>query len=189
MKWFLPFMGFIFISELYMIFQTRVLREEPIKINFIIAIVESFFYGFIFYQLFENKFFKKCLLVFTYLSVLLYVVAYLYNGKTLKYFLDVIMIYGFGLTAFAMLYLVNNFTDDSKSRYLTQSGFWISVGIALFYSGVSVAFPFFYFIKENNINILGEKIVIIIPRVLCFILYLCLSISIILCKRQTKVSY
>ncbi len=59
MKWFLPFLLFIFIGELVEEYQWRVLAISNINTNYVIGIVESCFYGYIFYKLNKKNKFKK----------------------------------------------------------------------------------------------------------------------------------
>lgn len=189
MKWFLPFLGFIFFSELYASYLAKIVQESVIGINFLIAIVESFFYGYIFYNLIESNAYKKWVKLLVLFSVTFYVIFYLYNQSTLKYFVIVINLFGLGITFFAISFLYNSFKNDNDNVVFIQPGFWISFGVCIFYSGSSITFSFIEYFKQNNILLFGEPIINVVMRSLSLILYFSLSISIILCKRQTKVSY
>lgn len=188
MKWFLPFLGFIFLGELYAKYLGYFLKESNYGIYSIIGIVESFFYGYIFYHLSDNRFFRKAIFFFISISIACYCITYCLYGQSKSYLFINFIVSGFFLTVIALIYLYMKFTDDDQIIFIFEKGFWIAFGVSLFNAGTSLSFSLNDFIRENNISLFGIKLYHLIPQILCIILYSSISISIILCKRKTKVS-
>ena len=188
MKWFLPFLGFIFICEVIGNYQNAILKEPAVIINYLVGIVESVFYGYIFYHLSHRKILKKAIVIFVPISVISYLITFYFSGKSLIYFFPNIVISGFFLAAIALFYLYERFADDDQILLISESGFWISVGVSLFYSGTSISFSLYSFILKNDLSLFGQKAFVIAPRVLSIILYLSISISLILWSKKNKKS-
>lgn len=187
MKWWLPFLGFIFLGELFEEYQWGVLRLPTIDINYLIGIVESIFYSYYFYKLTHSSTLKKLILFCVGLSILGYLVSFIFFRKEYAYFFGNIIISGFFLALIALTYLYMKFVDDEENLLISEPGFWIALGVCLFYSGVSISFSLHGIIKNNNLTLFGESLLNIIPRILSVILYLSISISIILCKPKKKI--
>lgn len=188
MKWFLPFLIFIFLAELFANYQTNVLKENAVRINYLIAIIESIFYGYIFYRLNNPSFSSRVCLFFIPTSVVAYVVTYFICDQPLEYFFPNIIFSGFFIAMSALFYLYSQFLIDEETILISNPGFWIAFGVSLFYSGISISFSLHNVIKSNNIFLFGESLLNIVPRVLSVILYISISIAIILCKHQKKTS-
>lgn len=183
MKWFLPFLGFVFIGELVEKF-----LNITVIVNYLIGILESVFYGYIFYQLTRKRLFKKLILFFIPVSVAGYFICFIFYGKDFSYFIPNIIITGFFLATISLAYLYERFSDDDdESPLFTEPGFWIAVGVCLFYSGVSISLSLYDFILKNDLSIFGVKLYSVTTRILSVILYLCISISIILCKEKKRI--
>ena len=183
MKWFLPFLGFVFAGEMFVKF-----IGSAILVNYLIGILESIFYGYIFYNLSHRLILKKAILFFVPVSVICYLFTYLFYGNLFTYFISNIIISGFFLAAIALAYLYEKFADDDEILLVSEPGFWIAVGVSLFYSGISITFSLYDFIIKHDLSIVGVKLYNIVPRVLSIILYLSISISIILCKKKNRIS-
>ena len=189
MKWFLPFLGFIFLGELYAKYQGYFLKESNYGIYCIIGVVESFFYGYIFYNLSKNRIFKSAIFFFVSISIVSYSVTYFFLGLDNSYLFLNFIISGFFLTGIALVYMYFKFIEDDKIILIFEPGFWIALWISLFNAGTSITFALHDVIKSNSLSLFGIKLYHFVPQILCFVLYSCISISIILCKKKTKVSY
>ncbi|MDP1762840.1 MAG: hypothetical protein Q8L07_03055 [Sediminibacterium sp.] len=181
MKWFLPFLGFVFIGELVEKF-----LNITVIVNYLIGILESVFYGYIFYQLTRKRRIKKLILFFIPVSVAGYFICFIFYGKDFSYFIPNIIITGFFLATISLAYLYERFADDDDALLFAEPGFWIAVGVCLFYSGVSISLSLYDFILKNDLSIFGVKLYSVTTRILSVILYLCISISIILCKEKKR---
>lgn len=188
MKWFLPFLVFIFLGEIYATYSAIVMKQNVVGVNYLIAIIESIFYGYIFYNLNSRIGIKKFIIFFIIVSVLGYILTYSFYRNSFPYFCINIITSGFLLATIALVYLYFKFIDDEESTSISESGFWIAFGVSLFYSGISVCLSLYEFIKNNQLSIFGENLLNIIPRFLSVVLYLSISIAIILCKHQKKIS-
>lgn len=187
MKWFLPFLALIFFGELVANYQTSILKIHAIGVNYLIAIIESLFYGYIFYNLGNNSLLRRLVILFVPLSITLYLITYLFCDAPLDYFFPNIVFSGFFLALLALTYLYLKFVDDEENLLISEPGFWIALGVCLFYSGVSISFSLHGMVKKNNLTLFGESLLNIVPRILSVILYLSISISIILCKPKKKI--
>ncbi len=187
MKWFLPFLGFIFVGEMISIYRGIILRINTITISHLIAIVETIFYGFIFYQLTQQRLLKKCIQFLVPFIVVCYLSSLMINKKDFSYFALIITVSGFFFAAIALIYLYEKFSDDNDIILISEPGFWIAVGVTLFYSGISISFSLYDYILKHNLNVYGVKLYKLAPRIFSIILYSCISISIILCKKKSKI--
>jgi hypothetical protein len=187
MKWFLPFLGFVFVGELFQYYQWHVLKESTIRANYLIGIIESIFYGYIFYQLNNQKIVKRGISFFVPLSVLGYCITYLVDSKSPAYFFNNLIISGFFIATFALISLYIKFTDDEEILLISEPIFWIAVGVSLFYSGVSITFSLRDFIYENNLSIFGMKLYHSVPELLSMVLYTSISIALFLCRQKNKI--
>ncbi len=188
MKWFLPFLAFVFFSEVLASYQWYVLKVPTININYLIACVESIFYGYVFYSLSHRVFFKKAILYIVLISEIGYIISFIFFRNNYAYFFGNIIASGFFIAVIALSYLYMKFMDDDdESLLISEPGFWIAFGVSLFYSGVSISFSLYEFMKRNVLILFGEKLINLIPQILSVILYLSISIAIILCKQKKKI--
>ena len=189
MKWFLPFLAFIFIGELiasYKYYHDR--SWLNIYIYYLIGMAESVFYGYIFYQLNSRRSYKKKILYFIAISTIAYFIGLFFFATGYTYFILTLIISGFFLSLIALGYTYTKFVDDDETLMITESGFWIAVGVSIFFSGISIVLALHDFIVRNNLILFGVKLYNLVPRVLCIILYASISIAIILCKKKNKIS-
>ena len=164
MKWFLPFLGFIFLAELFEEYQWGVLGIPTIKMNYLIGIVESVFYGSVFYKL-TNRLATKRFIVFGVLmSSTGYLISYLFFKKNHVYFFENVVISGFFLSFISLMYLYIKFSDDDENILILEPGFWVAFGVALFYSGISISFSLHDVIEKNKLTLFGDNLINVIPR-------------------------
>lgn len=187
MKWILPFLLIVSIGEIIANYQNSILKVQAVTANYLIAVIESAFYGFIFYRLTNARFFKKVIIAIVIISELGYICGYYFDSTSLSYFFPNIIFSGFLIATISLVYIYLRFSEDDKSLLISESGFWMAAGVTLFYSGASISFAFYESIYRNNLSLFGEKLLNIAPRFLSIILYICISISIILCKQKKKI--
>ncbi len=189
MEWMLPFLLFIFLGELInKYFFLNNLQHQGIILSYIIGLVESLFYSFIFYKLTDSNLLKKIILLSATLIVLTDIVGVVFFQQNLTYYINSLIFSGLSLSFIALTYVYIKFTTDNYAIALNEPGFWIAFGISLFFSGTSIVFCLHGFIVKYNLNLFGVRLYSIVPRILCVILYLSISIAIILCKKKTKIS-
>ena len=140
MKWFLPFLIFICIGELLLKYQWYVLGRSTVKMNYLIAVIESIFYCYIFYNLSNKILFKRIVSFFVLISVMGYCIAYYSNSSTYIYFFPNIIISGYFLAAIALISIYLKYIDDEELFLIKEPGFWIAFGVSLFFSSVSLSF-------------------------------------------------
>ena len=189
MKWFLPFLAFIFIGELIAKYEYALLHHINVGFYYLIAIAESIFYSFIFYQLSNKSTLKKATLFFAFNSVAAYIIGFIFFRNDHSYFLPSLIISGFCFAVIALWYIYLKFvTDDDETLLINDPGFWIALGVSLFFSGTSIVFSLYNVIAKNNLNLFGIKLYNFVPRILCIVLYASISIAIILCKKKKTIS-
>ncbi len=188
MKWVLPFLIFIFFSELFAKFNYKVLNQSNVIIQYIIGIGESIFYSYLFYNYSSRKVMKKIILFFVLVSVSMFLIGLSFFTKDYSYFLPTLIIIGLFLSLFALTIIYTKFIDDDNTILINEPAFWIAFGVSLFFAGTSIVFSLHDFIVKNNLDIFGVKLHNFIPRILCVVLYSSISIAIILCKKKTRIS-
>lgn len=188
MKWFIPFLGFIFFGELFANYQYYVLKaQSSIRIYYLISIVESFFYGYIFFNLSSKRIVKLLILFFIGFSELVYLISILVKWENIGYFLFSLIVSGFLLATIAFIYLYTKFDNDDETLLITEPGFWIATGVSLFFSGASISFSLYEVINKYSIHLYGQKLYNLMPQILSIVLYLCISIALFLCKQKNKI--
>ncbi len=186
MKWFLPFLGLVFFGE---ILATYFYTVSNIKIYYIISIVELAFYSYIFYHLHHRKSIKKIIFFLFVICEIGYIISFVFFGKNYTYFFNNLIVSGFYLVTIALIYLYIKVIDFDNASLTSEPGFWIATGVSLFFSGVSISFSLYEFIKSNSLYLFGEKLYNIIPQILSIVLYLCISIALILCRQKNKILF
>jgi hypothetical protein len=189
MKWFLPFLAFIFFAELYIKYEHYVFQNEEISLQYLIGIVESIFYGYIFNNFYTGNTSKMALFFLIFISVSSYLIGFFVDIKNYSYLINALVISGFFLSVVSMVYIYTKVINDDETLLIKEPGFWIAFGVSLFFSGTSIVFCLHDFIVKNNLNLFGVRLYNIIPRILCVVLYSSISIAIILCKKKNKISY
>jgi hypothetical protein len=189
MKWFMPFLAFIFIAESITKYQVLYYNYFPnANIYYIVSIIESVFYSYIFYTICTRKSIQRIIILFFCISTLGFIFGFIFYRNDYDFYLPVLIFFGFFLSAIALSYIYTSFTDDDKIVLIYEPGFWIAIGVSIFFSGSSIVFCLLDFIRMNNLVLFGAKLYNFVPRVLCIVLYSSISIAIILCKKKTKVS-
>jgi hypothetical protein len=187
MKWVLPFLTIICVGELCEYYYAHT-QGSNIGINYIIGVAETVFYSYVFYQLSPKKSLKKIIQVQACMCVIIYIVNYLIYGGDAIHFIYALIIAGFCLVAMALGYIYERSMGESNNSFSSEPGFWIAIGVSLFFSSVSVVFSLHDYILKNNLTLFGIRLYQFVPEVLCVVLYSCISISIIQCKKKNKIS-
>lgn len=187
-KWFLPFLTIIFIGELIITYQHLYDNNQfNINIYYLIGISESIFYNYIFYKFSDNKSLKKTIVYCTFLGALIYCSGFLFYQDNNNYHINCVIISGFLLSSISLGYIYTKFINDDKETIILEPGFWIVAGVSLFFSGISIVFSLHDLIVEKDLTLFGIRLYKFVPRVLCIVLYTCISIAIILCKKKIKI--
>jgi hypothetical protein len=187
MKWVLPFLAFIIIAELiasYFLFHNP--RERTTVIYYIIGIIESIFYGYVFCHLKNIIFFKKVVFILCLISTLIYLFCFIFYINDYEPYIFALTVSGFFLVFISLTYMYHIFLEDHDGSILLDSGFWIAFGVSLFFSGISVVFYLHGYIVKHNLRLFGIRLYNIVPRILCILLYLSISAAIMLWKKQEK---
>ena len=187
MKWFLPFILFIFLGEIGAKYISADSVTSNISIYYVIGIGETIFYGYIFYSLYNRKIFKGLILFFIFNSVIAYLIGLLFYREGYTFYLPVLIASGFLLALIALGYIYTKFVDDEETFLISEPGFWIAFGVSIFFSGTCIVFSLHDYIVENNLTVFGAKLYNFVARVLCVVLYSSISIAIILCKKKSRI--
>lgn len=190
MKWCLPFLAFVFGGELIASYG-HYSQNKPLNISvyYLISIGESIFYNYIFYKICDRASLKKMIISFACISILVFSLGLVFDREDYKYLLPSLIFFGFCLAIIALVCIYIKFdNDENKELLFSNSGFWIAMGVSLFFSGSSIVFALHDFIVKQNLFLFGIRLYNFVPQVLCIVLYSCISIAIILCKKKNKIS-
>lgn len=180
-KWFLPFLLFVAVGE---IAAGAFLETNNIHIYYIISIGESVFYGYLFYHLSKNRLLKNFIRVFSCFFALAYLYGLIFHTSNASYYILLLATSGFFLALVSLLYLYERVNIDDDTDLVRQPGFWVALGVCIFFSGTSIVFSLHDFISKENLRLFGYKLYWIIPQILSFFLYTCISVSIILHQKR-----
>lgn len=191
MKWFLPFLAFITVSEMYAQNIGYVLGNSNtpnITIYGFIAIVESVFYGYFFYTITLKEISRKIIFIISLVNVSISIFFFFLITDNPSYVYTNLIFLSIFFSLISLTYIYSKFASDEAAYLLSEPGFWVAFGVALFFSGVSVVFSLHDFSMRHNLTLFGFKLYHIVPQTLCVLLYLSISTAIILCKKKTRIS-
>jgi hypothetical protein len=179
MKWTASFLGVIFIGELLAMTYPIVTLAY-----FIISVIEAVYYGHIFYNLIEGKRVRVAIIVVIFVSIVCYVISYFFLDTNMSMYFNsmALVLFGFLISAVALVYLYQLF--DRKQTIMDEPGFWIAVGVIVFFSGISIVFCFYGLLFDKRLRFMGWPLYRLIPRVLSVLLYGSFIVSILTCKRK-----
>ena len=188
-KWFLPFLLVIFLGEIFAKYQIYVLKTTTLKTYYLIVIVETIFYPYIFFGLCNYNLIKKVIAATIFVGLLIYFISFFASSSFIESFYFNITIAGILLTIVPLLYVYSAIIADEIHKLTLEPGFWLAFGVAMFFSGSTIVVSLHNFMAPRHLVFFGQNLHNIIPRVLSVFLYLSISISIILCKKKTRISY
>ena len=151
-----------------------------------ITMLSIIFYNHCFYQLLKGR--KKIQQLIVILSsILLAVCIYLFIiiNNDHPYIFYMLIAMGIELSVIACIYLYHIFlSDDMQVLLIKQSGFWMSAGVLLFFSGMCFTFAITPIALKYDLKVFDIYLLQFIPRVLSVILYSFLSIAVFLNKKK-----
>lgn len=187
LKWLPFYLFFVSVGELFAHYYSGLINSY---IYLAITILSILFYNHSYYQLLQSR--KKVqqliiLLSSIQLAVSIYLLVFLAHHQSEVHYLLIAM--GIELSVIVCIYLYDIFlSDDMQVLLIKQSGFWMSAGVLLFFSGMCFTFaisPIAY-----DLKIFDTYLLWFIPRTLSLILYSFLVVAVILYKpkHEKKVS-
>jgi hypothetical protein len=188
MKWFLPFLAFVFLGEMYAKYVGYVLGKSNVGIYSFIAIGESVFYGYFFYTITAKEIWKKIIFILSIVNISVSVIFFFLISHNPSYLIINLIFLSICFSFISLIYIYSKFISDEAAYLLSEPGFWVAFGVTLFFSGVCVVFSLHDFTLKHNLTLLGVKLYHIVPQILSLPLYLSLSTAIILCKKKTRIS-
>lgn len=188
MKWFLPFLAFVFVGEMYAKYVGYVLLRSNTYVYSFITIVESIFYGYFFYAITVKEISKKVIFILSFINISISIIFLFLISYNPSYLFINLIFLSICFSFISLTYIYSKFISDEAAYLLGEPGFWVAFGVTLFFSGVSVVFSLHDFSMRHNLRLFGVKLYHIVPQTLCVLLYLSISTAIILCKKKTRIS-
>jgi len=188
MKWFLPFLVFITVSEIYGHYIGYALHKSNTSIYGFIAIIEAVFYSYFFYTITTEGASKKIIFIISFFNISISVVLFFLTIDNPSYLFANLIFLSICFSFISLTYIYSKFVSEEAVYLLSEPGFWVAFGVAIFFSGVSVVFSLHDFSLKHNLTFLGVKLYNIVPQILSVILYLSISTAIILCKKKNRIS-
>lgn len=188
MKWFLPFLAFVFVGEMYAKYVGYVLGRSNTEIYSFITIVESVFYGYFFHTITLKERSKKIIFIISLVNIAISVIFFFLISSNPSHLFTNLIFLSICFSFISLTYIYSKFTSDEAAYLLSEPGFWVAFGVTLFFSGVSVVFSLHDFAMKRNLTLLGVKLYHIVPQILSLPLYLSISTAIILCKKKNRIS-
>ncbi len=186
MKWFIPFLGFIFLGDCLAWNIFFYLKLSVLGLNYFLHALGAIFYCFIFYHFHQSNKIRKSIVVVLTISLIGYLLSYLFLEKNyinLIYNSVMIEIFIIGL---ALSFLYKKIISEDNLILTSDPGFWVSTAVILFFSTTIICFLMIDFIRENDLRVLGLRLYNFVPQVMSVVLYSFLSTAIILYKKNAK---
>lgn len=156
----------------------------------IFMILEFVFYSFLFKIHFKKRIFKKMILFFIPLFILLALLNALFIQGANKTFNTYAFLLGsFWIVVFCCCYFYESVLPEQIDQQLSQQPFfWICSGLLIYYLGSVIINALFEYLVRNDLLEEGQRIYKIINNSLNVILYSSFIISFFLCRNHKKIS-
>ncbi len=188
MKWVLPFLGFIFFMETIGGLMSNYFGYSHNQIvYFIVGAVEVIFYGNFFYKYCSSIQFKRLIKFISISLTFGYIIGFIFRGKSddLLFFLFLISDLFYIINSLQFLY--TNANDENLKSLHNAPGFWVAFGLSFFSAGNFVLYLMHNILTQANLYILDMPIRLFIIRLLCIVLYACISIAIIKTRKAVTI--
>jgi dipeptide/tripeptide permease len=187
LRWFLPFLLFIVVIELYGRYIRKELHQPNAWLYNISVPVEYIFYAFIFWFHFKTKFFQQVTAVFLMLFPVFVLTNIFFIQGFQNFNTNILKAGSFSMILLSCLYFVELLQQEKETRLLKEPMFWIATGVFLFNTGEFFYTLFSDYLIENHLD-KARHIFSTINNKLIWVLYTCLAIS-FLCteKRPQKI--
>ncbi len=152
--------------------------------------IEFVFYSYLFYLHLKKPVFKKIVVWFIPVFVLLVILNILFKQGFNKTFNTYTFLLGsFFIVIFCCCYFYESVLPENIDQQLSkQPFFWISSGLLIFYLGSGIINALFEYLRSNDLQAQGVKIYGIINHSLNVILYGSFCIAFFLCRNNKKIS-
>lgn len=179
----LPFMIFIVSVELYGRYLRNELRLPNAWLyNFSIPI-EYLFYAMLFYFHYQKSLFKKIILFSTFSFLLFVVINVLFIQGHQKMNTNMLKTGSFCMILFSCLFFTELLSTDKIVNYIKEPMFWVATGVLLFSTGEFFYTLFSDYLIKSHLD-KTRKIFSSINNKLIWVLYTCITISIICTKKK-----
>lgn len=176
LRWFMPFLLFMVVVELY----GRYLRKELLQPNawlYNLSVpIEYLFYSFIFLIHYKSKLFQNAVKIFMVLFFIFIVANILVIQGFHKFNTNILKIGSFSMIILSCLYFTELLKTESRINLLSEPLFWIATGVFLFNTGEFLYSLFSDFLIINHLD-RTRIIFVTINNKLIWLLYTCLAIS------------
>jgi hypothetical protein len=189
LKWFIPYLLFIVIIEL-------VGNSHRVKNSwlYIFSIpVEYFFYSFMFFSYYHNKYFKKIakyLLFIIPLAAIINIVILngVFDIDRNKLVAGILKAGSSIIIILCCMYFIDLFKREEEINLMCHPVFWLSTGLFFFNLGELPYNLFFDYIVQHRYDQNG-KLFITIHQILNYVLYTFVSIAILCSKKRYQKTY
>ncbi|MXV14205.1 hypothetical protein [Hufsiella ginkgonis] len=189
MKWFCPCLLIVFTVELVQYYLHYIYNFSPYYIYNSYVPLLHLFYVFIFYKFATIKTNKAVILTGAGIFSIVYF-FYLFTVGYRDIPMGIILVYSsLFLVLNACLFLYEYLMHDGPTENNRwSSGLWIAVGVIIFYCGIVISYSLRSYSIAHQVMLHGKLLHVTLPRYLCMVLYLCLSISFFKWKGHPKSS-
>ncbi len=182
LQWMLPFLIFIVSIELYGRHLRNDLRLPNAWLyNFSIP-VEYLFYAFLFYSYSQKKWIKNFILGFGIIFLLFVLTNLFFIQGHQKMNTNMLKVGSFSMIVVCCLFFVELLSVERVVNYVKEPMFWIATGVFLFNTGEFFYTLFSDYLIHNHLD-KTRKLFSSINNKLIWVLYTCITISILCTKR------
>lgn len=183
--WFIPFLGITFFAEVSSAYIFSICKCPTYWIFEILVPLTTLFYCFIFYCLIRDHSLK---IPFSVLSILYLIVNFYFFITSTSFTTKGILLSSIILISLSCYYFYRCMLDDiDLSAFYVKSGLWIASGILIFYTGISIVFSLFNYIRTYHLTIYEIPLYKFVPQVLSIILYSCFMVAFVLWRKPQKI--
>jgi hypothetical protein len=188
MRWFVPFLGFIFFADVSIYIQYILLDlKYPVITFYLLQVIETVFYGYFFSKLADSKIVRHIVLLMWLICIPSYVLNFFFSDNTTSKNLQMIMVISnIFVAVLSIIYVYLIIIKNDSIKLTSEPGWWIAMGAAVFFSCITIGHLLYDFILRNNLRLFGIYLYNLIPQLMSLILYSFISIGIILYATKAK---
>lgn len=170
LHWFVPFLLFIVVVEIYGRYVAKVLHTSNTWIYNISTTIEFIFYSYIFYHSYHTKKFRKIIQYFAIIYPLLVMLNISLFQKPPAFHSYTMALGCLAMIIFSGFFFIDLLRNEHKLNLLRLPMFWIASGLLFFYLGSFLFHAFYNIIVVSKVDI-GGKLFRAINNNLIFVLY------------------
>ncbi|HSC37976.1 MAG TPA: hypothetical protein VLD19_08905 [Chitinophagaceae bacterium] len=187
LQWFVPFLALTLVTELLGVYTKDVLDVSNDWLYNSYTWVQVLFFSFFYRSLRMPGPYRRIIEAGVIVYTVSTVIIYLWYTPVTEFSIGLFLSGGFMVVLFAIFFLFNYFSLDDrlKERSLVPVT-WITVGTIAYFTVLSITVSLIKYIRQYDLELGGEMLYNLVPRVMSVLMYTCFVYAFFLCRRINR---